>query len=92
MNFPDFVPANIKVYITSRIEGDENEPNGLAHTRDNALLELEELKAQIATENKNDDLKLRETLTAKENYYKALKTDIECLQRPEDFRLVVAST
>ena len=81
MNFPDFVPANIKVYITSRIEGDENEPNGLAHTRDNALLELEELKAQIATENKNDDLKLRETLTAKENYHKALKTEIECLQR-----------
>ena len=39
MNFPDFVPANIKVYITSRIEGDENEPNGLAHTRYNALHE-----------------------------------------------------
>jgi hypothetical protein len=81
MNFPDFVPNNIKTYITSRIEGDEYEPNGLAHTRDNALLELEELKAQIATENKQDDLKLRELVIGKENYYKEINAEIECLQR-----------
>ena len=86
MDFPEYVPAAVRDYITARLEGDSWEPQGWVASLENAERQLDEIKSKMETakeSGENDDYlgALRIQDRKAQAHRDALAGTVDCLQR-----------
>jgi hypothetical protein len=82
MNFPEYVPHSVRLYLTDLIEGNDWAKEGWKHAYVNVGKELEQIKHKINICNVDADLQsLKVELTEVTKRYNEFEENINCLYR-----------